>query len=300
MKFDFGSIFAKFGSMIWAILKPFLCLIAVFVACFCVSCLIYFIADLISGKRLKKPKGRVYCKPKKKSFFRKLFFDLPRQFVFDIFDKEPGFFPYQGCVVFTGRQGAGKTVALVEFMRSMQHTYPMCKVITNLGYKYEDNILDDWRPLITYKNGIYGVVAAIDEMQNWFSSNQSKDFPPEMLQVITQNRKNRRIILGTSQVFTRLSKPLREQVTEVRECYTFLGCVTFVFRKEPILGCEGDVENYKNRGFYFFVHDKDLRDSYDTYRVIDSLAQSGFQPRVEGGVVVNNVMPVQKKKISWR
>ena len=257
---QFGNVFANFGSVIWGLLKPILIGLAVFVADISVAVLIYFIADLISGKRLKKPKGLVYCKPQKKSFFRKLFFDLPRQFVNDIFAREPGFFPYQGCVVFTGRQGAGKTVALVEFMRSMQNTYPMAQVITNLGYKYENAVLDDWRPLLTYKNGIYGVIAAIDEMQNWFSSNQSKDFPPEMLQVITQNRKNRRIILGTSQVFTRLSKPLREQVTEVRECHTFLGCITFVVRKEPILGSEGDVDSYKHRGFYFFVHDQDLHE----------------------------------------
>lgn len=301
MKLNFGGVFSNFGHVIWAICKPILVGIVVFIACFCVSCLIYFISDLISGKRLKRPKGLVYCKPKKITLFRKIFFNLPRQFVSDIFDKEPGFFPYQGCVVFTGRQGAGKTVALVEFMRNMQNTYPMAQVITNLGYKYENAILDDWRPLITYKNGIYGVIAAIDEMQNWFSSNQSKDFPPEMLQVITQNRKNRRIILGTSQVFTRLSKPLREQVTEVRECHTFLGCITFVVRKEPILGCEGDVEAYKHRGMYFFVHDKDLRDSYDTYKVIDSLAQSGFQPRqTENNTVVNQFVSPVKKKVSWR
>ena len=158
----------------------------------------------------------------------------------------------------------------------------------------------------SYTKDIHQIVnesdIAIDEMQNWFSSNQSKDFPPEMLQVITQNRKNRRIILGTSQVFTRLSKPLREQVTEVRECHTFFGCITFVVRKEPILGAEGDVDSYKHRGMYFFVHDQDLRDSYDTYRVIDSLAKSGFQPRQpEGNVTVNNmVVSGGKKVVKWR
>lgn len=299
---QFGSVFSNFGNIIWGLLKPVLVALAVFIACEIVSIVIYFLADLISGKRLKKPKGLVYVKPKHKSLFRKLFFDMPRQFVSDIFDREPGFFPYQGCIIFTGRQGAGKTVALVEFMRSMQNTYPMAQVITNLGYKYENAVLDDWRPLITYKNGIFGVIAAIDEMQNWFSSNQSKDFPPEMLQVITQNRKNRRIILGTSQVFTRLSKPLREQVTEVRECHTFFGCITFVVRKEPILGAEGDVDSYKHRGMYFFVHDQDLRDSYDTYKVIDSLAKSGFQPRQpEGNITVNNtVVSGGKKIVKWR
>lgn len=135
-----------------------------------------------------------------------------------------------------------------------------------------------WRLLLDYKNGIQGVIACIDEMQNWFSSNQSKNFPPEMLEVITQNRKNRRVIMGTAQTFNRLSKPIREQATEVRRCTTLFGCLTIVHRVVPELDSEGNVEKWKHRGFYYFVHDEKLRSSYDTWRVIESLSKSGFQP----------------------
>ena len=275
-----GDIFSTMGKWIITLIKIPLYVLGVIAACFGVSCIVYWIYFFIKGIHRKKSKEVVYVPQKHRFLFARLFFDFPQRFVLDLLQKEPGFFPYQGCIIFCGRQGAGKTIALVEYMRRMQREYPKAKVITNLAYKYEDDVLQDWHPLVTYKNGIYGVIACIDEMQNWFSSNQSKDFPPEMLQVITQNRKNRRIILGTSQVFTRLSKPLREQASEVRDCRTFFGCITFVFRKEPILSAEGDVMQYKSRGFYFFVHDKDLRDSYDTYKVIDSLAESGFQPRI--------------------
>lgn len=275
-----GSMLKTLVDGFFFLLKIPLIIMGIFVLCLAASFAIYGIADFISGKRFKHSKETVYVPQKHVSLFRRLFLDFPRRALSDLEEREPGYFPYQGCIIFTGRQGAGKTVGLVQFMRSMQLEYPKCKVITNLAYQYENDVLNDWRPLITYKNGIYGVIAAIDEMQNWFSSNQSKDFPPEMLQVITQNRKNRRIILGTAQVFTRLSKPLREQATEVRECHTILGCLTFVVKKEPILNCDGDVEKYKNRGFYFFVHTKEIRDSYDTYKVIDSLAESGFQPRL--------------------
>lgn len=275
-----GGIIKNLVSFILNILKIPVYILGVFAVCFATACIIYRIYFFIKGIHRKHSKEVVYVPQKHRLLFARLFFDLPQRFILDMLQKEPGFFPYQGCIIFCGRQGAGKTIALVEFMRRMQREYPKAKVITNLAYKYEDDVLQDWHPLVSYKNGIYGVIACIDEMQNWFSSNQSKDFPPEMLQVITQNRKNRRIILGTSQVFTRLSKPLREQASEVRECKTLLGCITFVFRKEPILSAEGDVTEYKSRGFYFFVHDKDLRDSYDTYKVIDSLAESGFQPRI--------------------
>lgn len=95
--------------------------------------------------------------------------------------------------------------------------------------------------------------------------------------VITQNRKNRRIILGTSQNFYLLAKAIRSQATEVRRCTTILGCLTIVRRAEPILDSEGNVAEWKNRGMYFFVHNKKLRESYDTYKVIENLSKSGFK-----------------------
>lgn len=232
-------------------------------------------------KKMKRPEGVRY-KVRKRNFFQKLFIDAPKQIALDYFSRSPEYFPYQGVIVFTGRQGRGKTIALIEQSRRYQQEFPKCQVIGNVDYKYQDDTLDHWTKLIDYKNefdAICGVCCQIDEMQNWFSSNQSKDFPPQMLEVITQNRKNRRVILGTSQVFTRLSKPLREQCTEIRECHTFLRCITFVIRKEPFLNTMGEVDKLKYRGMYWFVHDQELRDSYDTYKVIESLRESGFAPQ---------------------
>lgn len=132
-----------------------------------------------------------------------------------------------------------------------------------------------------------GVVVGMDELQNWFSSNDSKNFPAEMLGVITQNRKNRRIILGTSQNFYLLAKAIRSQATEVRRCATYLGCLTVVRRFEPILDSEGNVVKFKNRGVYCFVHDKELRESYDTWKTIENLKKSGFK-EVTSTTIENN------------
>ena len=206
--------------------------------------------------------------------------------ILDLFDKNPDYFNYQGCVIFEGRQGAGKTIAMVEFIRRMQKEYPLAKVTTNLGYTEENTPLGDWKQLLTYKNGIFGVVVSMDELQNWFSSNDSKNFPPEMLTIITQNRKNRRIILGTSQNFYLLAKAIRSQATEVRRCATYFGALTIVRRFEPILDSEGNVQEFKKRGMYFFVHDKELRDSYDTFKVIDRFNKVGFQEQPQ--VIENN------------
>ena len=104
-----------------------------------------------------------------------------------------------------------------------------------------------------------------------------KTFLQRCCGVITQNRKNRRIILGTSQNFYLLAKAIRSQSTEVRRCTTLLGCLTIVRRAEPILDSEGNVAEWKKRGMYFFVHNKKLREAYDTYKVIENLSKSGFK-----------------------
>lgn len=231
---------------------------------------------LLKGRRFKKGKRNIV---KYKSIIRRLLIDAPRRIAEDIMDRDPEFFRHQGCVIFTGRQGAGKTIAMVEYAMRMQEEYPLAKCISNIKYAYQDDELNHWRQLIDYKNGKRGLIVIMDELQNWFSSNQSRNFPPEMLSVITQNRKNRRIILGTSQSFHLLAKSIRTQATEVRECLTIFGAITFVRRREPILDADGDVIDWKNRGIYFFVHDKKLREAYDTWQVTESLTKSGFIER---------------------
>lgn len=183
---------------------------------------------------------------------------------------------------------------MIEFAMRMQEEYPLAKCCSNLAYKYEDNKLKDWRMLMNYKNGKKGVIVIMDELQNWFSSNDSKNFPPEMLGVITQNRKNRRIILGTSQNFYLLAKAIRSQATEVRRCTTLLGCLTIVRRAEPILDSEGNVAEWKKRGMYFFIHNKKLREAYDTYKVIENLSKSGFKEQLPD--MSTNITIVESKK----
>lgn len=282
-------------QLFWALIKIPLYVFGFLIVCFIVACLIQAVAMMLSGRKLPRSEGVTRVKVKRHGFLRCWFLDAPIRYVNDLFNREPGYFPYQGCIVFCGRQGAGKTISAVEFIRHIHSEFPRSKVITNCDLADQDLPLYDWTPLVNFKNDIYGVIAFIDEMQNWFSSNQSKDFPPEMLQVITQNRKNRRIIIGTAQVFNRLSKPLREQTTEVRQCLTLFGCLTFVIRREPFLDTEGNVEKMKFRGMYYFVHDDALRDSYDTYKVIDSLTKSGFQPKAAETVVKINQTIVQAK-----
>lgn len=283
-------------SILWGFISllryPLYCILGILIL-FYLLCLINIFIGFLQGKRFKKGKHNIV---KKHGFLRKLFIDLPKQYVTDLFDRDPDFFKYQGLIIYEGRQGSGKTTSMVEHAMTMQKEYPLAKCITNLAYTKEDDSLTDWRMLMNYKNDIRGVIVCMDELQNWFSSNDSKNFPPEMLEVITQNRKNRRIILGTAQNFYLLSKAIRTQTTEVRRCATLLGCLTIVRRFIPILDAEGNVAEWKKRGMYFFVHNKELRDSYDTYKVIQRLTKVGFKEEQGNTEVINKTYLISPKK----
>lgn len=255
-----------------------------------ISCAFYYVEGLLKGKRVPKGNRRRLVKP---SLLKKIFILMPKQYIEDLFSRPADFFPYQGMIIFEGRQGSGKTISMVRYMKDMQYEFPDALCTTNLAYTDENKPLKTWTMLIDYKNGYKGVIVAMDELQNWFSSNDSKNFPPEMLSLITQNRKNRRIILGTSQNFYLLAKAIRSQATEVRRCATYFGCLTVVRRLEPILDSEGNVVEWKKRGIYCFVHDKELRDSYNTWKVIENLRKSGFKENVYRE---NDVKIVVKKK----
>lgn len=285
-----------FLKMCWALvewLKYPIIFIFVLYAIFMLMCVIFTLIGFKQGKRFKKGSRQ---KVKKHGFLRQIFIDAPKQIVEDKFNQDPDFFTHQGLIIFEGRQGNGKSVAMVHEAMQLQEEFPLAKCTSNLAYTQEDMPLKDWHMLINFKNGIKGVIVLMDELQNWFSSNDSKNFPPEMLQVITQNRKNRRVILGTAQNFYLLSKAIRTQTTEVRRCVTLLGCITIVRRFEPILDAQGDVLEWKNRGMYFFVHDKKLRESYDTYKVIERLQKVGFKEEQTETNIINKTYILNTKK----
>lgn len=215
--------------------------------------------------------------PKKISIFKRLFILFPRQIVNDMFSRQDYEFFESGFHLFVGEQGSGKTITLVYMLLQMQKKYPKMQVRTNMGYKYENGVINSWKDLVFKNNGIYGQIDVIDEVQNWFNSLQSKDFPPEMFSEITQQRKQRKCIYGTSQVWGRVAKPIREQVTYVYTPCTILGCLTIVRKFKPNVDDEGTIDKLESRGMFFFIHNKEIRNAFDTYKKIQVQSLKGFK-----------------------
>ena len=246
----------------------------IFIGYYIIAVLFWYLLRWFKGERVQRGSVR---KIKPRSVITRLLRDAPRRYVDDLYKRQPDFFRPQGLIIFTGRQGNGKTTALMQYAIDLLDAYPKARCLSNTKFAYQNEKLVHWKQLVDYKNEHKGIVVIMDELQNWFGSNQSRNFPPEMLGVITQNRKNRRVILGTAQNFYLLAKAIRSQCTEIRQCTTLAGVLTIVIRREPIIDNDGDVKDLKYRGIYFFVHSERLRNSYDTWSVVDALSSSGFQ-----------------------
>lgn len=258
----------KFLLIIFLILSPFL-----------ISLLFYFLYFyFVKNMRFKNGEYKYVGYG---SFFKRLILDFPRQLVLDRFNRDPDHFPEYGVHIIAGKQGTGKSITLTYMLLRYQKMYPKLKVKTNYYYEFENAHIGHWKDVVNGTNGIYGEIDVLDEIQNWFNSLQSKDFPPEMLTEITQQRKQTKMIIGTSQVFSRIAKPIREQTYMLYEPTTIFGCLTIVRKYDITTDTSGQTDSRKFKGMFFFVHDEKLRNSFDTYRKIMDLADEGFKSENE-------------------
>ncbi len=186
-----------------------------------------------------------------------------------------------GVTLFTGMQGAGKTTAMVEYLVRMRKLYPKVKIYTNFGFKGQDGEFTHWNQFFEVRNGEDGVIFAIDEIQNEFNSIDWKNFPPTLLAEITQQRKQRIKIVSTSQVFTRVAKPIREQTFEVVECYTLFG--RWVFTKafdaleyEAVIANPVIKQKLHRKWRRNFIQDNKLRELYDSYAKVEKMKRTTY------------------------
>lgn len=191
-----------------------------------------------------------------------------------------------GVTMYCGRQGAGKTMAMVEYLERMRKRYPKAIIITNFGYIHEHHAMESWQDLLHFRNGINGVIFAIDEIQNEFSNAKWKNFPEFILREITQQRKQKVKIACTSQIFTRVVKQLREQTFEVVDCITVLGRWTFTkaFDADDYNAVVDDPlkkQKLKRLWRKNFIQDNRIRELYNSYDKIEKLKETEFINRDE-------------------
>lgn len=152
---------------------------------------------------------------------------------------------------------------LAEFMREIDPTTQYIQFST----------MDELACVLTQvNNGFKGVLYVIDEIHTYLNALDSKNVPMYVFTEISQQRKQRKAIVGTSQLFMRLAKPLREQCDNMIKCKTFFNILT-VQRAYDGETVEQDlngrlVGNLRRRGWFF--HTREIRNAFDTYQKVVS------------------------------
>lgn len=251
--------------------------------CILLGLFLWFLCEIIYHYSIS-PKGEkadIVYKPY--GWFHKIFLDFPRQLGKDIASRDINFFNASGLIIFEGKQGSGKTISAVREASLLKARFPECKVYSNTDLIFQDGGLVDWTPLTQIDNGKYGMVFLLDEISIWFNNRAWKGsggkggFPPEMLQVVTQNRKCKRLIIGTAQSAQLCDKQIRIQANYFVKCGTLLGCITYQVWRVPEWDSDGNLLKMRFKRFTWFVQSDFLRQCYDTYATIKTLDKVGIE-----------------------
>lgn len=189
-------------------------------------------------------------------------------------------FNLYGLNLYCGLGGSGKTLAMVERIKTLKEEFPNLYVVTNFTTSLSDRKMNDWHDLIEIENPKgqqYGVLFAFDEMHLTLSSDRLKNNPDGLLEYISQQRKLKKLILGSTQVFTRTHKILREQSNLVIDCKMIGTRWSFqnAYKTEDYL-LNGELRDsgHKKRDTVWkrnFIATDKLRNLYDTHEVMKPL-----------------------------
>lgn len=184
----------------------------------------------------------------------------------------PDYFYPKGLMVFCGPQGSGKTLSMVQYITKLTYAYPKAILCTNVdikGINKTTQVIEyqGIQSLTDIENGTNGVIYCIDEIHLEFNSMESLQIPIEVMIEVSQQRKQRKHIIGTSQVFGRIAKAMREQINIAIVCKNYLG---FIQHNKMIYGEETEevegklkAKTYAN---FIWIHTRELYESYDTYK----------------------------------
>ena len=193
--------------------------------------------------------------------------------------RNPNYFRPDGIWVFCGPQGSGKTLSAVNAARRIATAYPACRVISNIDFELGDGSLPEkferYEQLVQEDNGIYGLCFVLDEIHVLWNSLESKRIPISEMAALCQMRKSRRLILGTSQVYGRIAKPIREQLKYVIDCQNWFGVLQHNIVADPSRSVERNghiTPNVITERWWF--HTPTLYKSYETLDKVQRIDRS--------------------------
>lgn len=205
-----------------------------------------------------------------------------------------------GSRVYKGFQGSGKTLSMVKYALDLAEAFPNCKVFSNFHIRGVNNFKliesdNDLKSALSLKNGRDGVLVLLDEAHLYFGKKSGISL--DVLTSISQQRKDRRRIVFSSQIWEELDISLRKQVKEIVGCRCFLGKFQFntisngeSLRYDKLQSCYV-ADKIRTE---IFKHNADLYNSYDTLEKI--ITNEEYSRQFSQQNYVNVEAPVAKHK----
>lgn len=183
-----------------------------------------------------------------------------------------------GMVIFTGKQGGGKSLSQSRYMRQLQTKYD-AKIYSATDYKYADEIIqeEDIAAKILTQREERPTVFALDEIQILLDKdNADADRRRQVRKAIMQQRKRNTTIVGTAQVLHDLDTMYRRQLAFVVNCVKF-GNLQIEFWTDGS-SIKFDDESMKYKGnvtdIKIWKRHNEMFDLYDTFQIVGNTTKA--------------------------
>lgn len=185
-----------------------------------------------------------------------------------------------GCFMFVGEVGSGKTISSINHALKLKEKDERIKIYTNFHLIGQDGEINHWSDMLSVPS--YSIII-LDEIQNTFSQREWNTFPPQLVQLLTQNRKwgteaNKGEIrppgvrlIFTTQDYENTDVMIRRLCNKVIQCSGFFKGRLILNRWYKRKEFEKTDEKKRNEGLKALVVSDELRNQYDTYKILESM-----------------------------
>lgn len=121
---------------------------------------------------------------------------------------------FNGIYQFVALPGEGKTLSMVAHMERARKSAPDLIIATNFHYRHQNYQIDHWSDIVKYAMEAHKLkrpcIIAMDEIHVTFDASDWQKFPPELLALLSFNRKFSLQFLCSSQIYERIPRKIRD------------------------------------------------------------------------------------------
>lgn len=198
-----------------------------------------------------------------------------------------------GVYQFIALPGEGKTMSMVAHMERyrqlMASRKKRCIIATNFYYKHQDFQIEHWLDIVRIAHECYrtntAVLIAMDEIHITFDSSEWKDFPAELLAVLSFCRKYNLQFLVSAQIYERIPKKIRDIANFTVVCRNFGHLdrlfVNYYYEKDSYEVDFSATKGKKKKSKFTrrFVAGDDFYDLYNTRQQVDRMVKSAKEEK---------------------